>query len=111
MAGAILGGKENFLLWKEKESLTDRANSIWLNVGDMQTSLAGCCGSKPACISKEICLMTKDADVQKQWAAFVLPVLHMWVDFQALHCVPNVFLIPYITMQIKYLPCQNLLMT
>lgn len=35
----------------------------------------------------------------------------MRVDFQVLYCVMNVFTVPYTTMQMKYLPYQNMLMT
>lgn len=44
MDSVILGGEENFLLWKEKESLADGANSL-MKGGGCVDSLS--CGKKP----------------------------------------------------------------
>lgn len=111
MDSAILGGEENFLLWKEKESLADGANSL-IKGGGCVDSLS--CGKNPSMQNQgclvDICFRIQEEDVHKQWVAIFTHFLHVWGGFQALYRVLNAFIIPYITMQIKCLAYQNMLM-
>lgn len=103
MDSVILGGKENFLLWKEKESLADDANrskvgDVWIHWAVEKYPSMQNQGCLP-----DICFRTQEEEVHRQWVAFFTHFLHMWVGFKALYYVLNVFIVPYITMQIKCL--------
>lgn len=70
MDSVILGGEENFLCWKEKESLVDGTNRVRSKVGDFFPELK----KKPSMQNQgflvNICFRTQEKDVHKQWVAF-----------------------------------------
>lgn len=113
MASVILGGKENFLLWREKESLADCANRVWLKVRVVKADFVGHGGNKPACRKEEAWQKSASRHKTRMCTSNGLCslriFLQMWVVLYALYGVLNVFIKLYMLMQMKNLPYQEFL--